>query len=412
MSTELTSNKRKETDIASDSDDFDMFASTDDENVELNNNKLVKKVETKTKRTKRLEVDDAEGYYLIKNGDSFGKFFQYTVINSLGRGVFSTVCLCKDSRKARTVAVKMIRNNASMKRSALREKKILEKINSLDVKNSFIVELLDTFDFGQHLCLVFHPFKMNLREVLHQFGKNVGLNINAVKVYAKQLLTGLKYLDKLNIIHADLKLDNILVTEKMGLVKICDFGSALFADDPSLEPTPYLVSRYYRAPEVILGVKYTKKVDIWSLGCCLFEILSGKVMFPGETNNLMLKLMQKVKGKVPNKLVKKHLNSYLFLNRLPHFDPSTFEFVEFIWNEKEETLATKKINILEKNKTTVYQLMINNSKKGNNEREVRSFCTVLEQCTTLDPKKRISPEKALTLEFFQQNSNDKKLQNN
>ena len=89
---------------------------------------------------------------------------------------------------------------------------------------------------------------MNLRQVLRKYGHNVGLNIKAVKVYAKQIFLSLWLLQKCHIVHADIKPDNILVNEKKTVVKLCDLGSASDVSDNDI--TPYLVSRFYRAPEV------------------------------------------------------------------------------------------------------------------------------------------------------------------
>jgi serine/threonine-protein kinase PRP4 len=95
---------------------------------------------------------------------------------------------------------------------------------------------------------------MNLRELTNKYGRNVGLNITAVGVYAAQLLVALRHLKRHRVLHADIKPDNILVNARRSKVKICDFGSAMFAGEN--ERTPYLVSRFYRAPEVILGLPY------------------------------------------------------------------------------------------------------------------------------------------------------------
>lgn len=89
---------------------------------------------------------------------------------------------------------------------------------------------------------------MNLRDVLKQFGKDIGLNIKAVRVYAQQLLIALSLLKKCNILHADIKPDNILVSNSMNTLKLCDLGSSMETTDSEI--TPYLVSRFYRAPEV------------------------------------------------------------------------------------------------------------------------------------------------------------------
>lgn len=89
---------------------------------------------------------------------------------------------------------------------------------------------------------------MNLRDVVKRFGKDVGLNIRAVRAYAHQLFLALGLLRKCSVMHADIKPDNILVNEQKTLVKLCDLGSA--ADAVENEITPYLVSRFYRAPEI------------------------------------------------------------------------------------------------------------------------------------------------------------------
>jgi serine/threonine-protein kinase PRP4 len=99
--------------------------------------------------------------------------------------------------------------------------------------------------------MVFEPLAMNLREVLKKYGKNVGLHIKAVRSYTQQLLLALKLLKKTGILHADIKPDNILVNENNLVLKLCDFGSASLVTDNDI--TPYLVSRFYRSPEIILG---------------------------------------------------------------------------------------------------------------------------------------------------------------
>lgn len=134
-------------------------------------------------------------------------------------------------------------------KSGLKELEYLRKLNDSDPEDKFhCLRLLSSFYHKQHLCLVFEPLSMNLREVLKKYGKNVGLHITAVRSYTRQLFRALRLLKKCEILHADIKPDNILVNESKLVLKLCDFGSATDASD--CEPTEYLVSRFYRAPEI------------------------------------------------------------------------------------------------------------------------------------------------------------------
>lgn len=109
------------------------------------------------------------------------------------------------------------------------------------------------------------------------------------------------------------KPDNILLARDNKTIKLCDFGSALYYDEIGI--TEYVASRYYRAPEIILGCQFNSQVDMWGLGTTLYEIYTSKILFPGSTNNDMLRLILKFnKGKFNQTMI----NSGKFSNR--HFD--------------------------------------------------------------------------------------------
>jgi serine/threonine-protein kinase PRP4 len=91
-----------------------------------------------------------------------------------------------------------------------------------------------------------------------------------------------------------------MVTADKQRIKLCDFGSCLGLDEAA--PTEYLVSRFYRAPEIMLGCPFEFGVDIWSAAVSLYELYTGKVMFPGRSNNEMLKLIMHSKGKIKAKM--------------------------------------------------------------------------------------------------------------
>uniref|UniRef100_A0A8C1ZQ63 Serine/threonine-protein kinase PRP4 homolog n=1 Tax=Cyprinus carpio TaxID=7962 RepID=A0A8C1ZQ63_CYPCA len=242
---------------------------------------------------------DAEGYYRVNIGEVLDK--RYGVYGYTGQGVFSNVIRARDLARAnQEVAVKIIRNNEMMQKTGLKEMEFLKKLNDADADDKFhCLRLFRHFYHKQHLCLVFEPLSMNLREVLRKYGKDVGLHIKAVRSYSQQLFLALKLLKRCNILHADIKPDNILVNESKTILKLCDFGSASHVADNDI--TPYLVSRFYRAPEIIIGKSYDYGIDMWSVGCTLYELYTGKILFPGKSNNHMLKLAMDLKGKLPNK---------------------------------------------------------------------------------------------------------------
>ena len=285
--------------------------------------------------------DDGDGYYKARIGEVICDRFQ--TLGVVGKGVFSTVLKCYDLATGDgtgVVALKMIRNNDTMRKAAEKERSILLTMMQKDPENKrYCVRLLSHMDFRNHVALVFEFQTMNLRETLKKFGKDVGINIGAVRMYGKQLMIALRFLMEIKVVHADIKLDNILCSGDLKQIKLCDFGSAFYEDDVDNVPTPYLVSRFYRAPEIILGFQCKscvslfrfmfsnvlllsddRAIDLCSVCVCLYELFTGHVMFPGRTNNEMLRLMMAVKGRFPNKVVKAHLRAYEALSLEAHFD--------------------------------------------------------------------------------------------
>lgn len=150
-----------------------------------------------------------------------------------------------------------------------------------------ICKLLSHFEYKGHLCMVFQPMEMNLRKLLKTYGREVGITLSAIRTYARQMFHGLLHMQRCHVLHGDIKLDNILISKDLKSVAICDFGTADWTHEATI--TPYMVSRYYRPPEICLGLKYSHAMDLWSVGVCLFELYTGKFMFTGRNNNEMLK---------------------------------------------------------------------------------------------------------------------------
>lgn len=328
-------------------DEFDMFSMAELNDGAMPTSPRVAPVAL-NQATLQSNCDDAEGYYAPTIGETLND--KYRVLGTVGKGVFSTVLRCQcigSSSPDEVVAIKLIRNNDIMREAAQTEIKILHELAARDTRDKkHCVRLLDTFEHRNHVALVFEPMQMNVREAMKKFGGKGGISIQAVRMFCKHLLIALNHLEACGIVHAgekncrfpfmirmtrvylyvililslDIKPDNMLLDEKQTTIKLCDFGSAFKVDEGKQDPTPYLVSRFYRAPEIVLGLAYDKAVDMWSVGCCLYEMFTGKVMFPGSTNNEMLKYFMELKGKIPNKLIKKHRQAYIDQFQMdPHF---------------------------------------------------------------------------------------------
>ncbi|KAI9007267.1 kinase-like domain-containing protein [Gaertneriomyces semiglobifer] len=335
--------------------------------------------------------DDHEGYYRVILGEVLDE--RYHVYSILGKGVFSSVVKAQDTQNGDAdVAIKMIRNNDTMYRAGMKELSILKKLQAADPEGKkHVIRLLRHFEHKNHLCLVFESLSMNLREVLKKFGKDVGLHIRAVRIYAQQLFLALSLLKKCNILHADIKPDNILVTESKNTLKLCDLGSASDASENDI--TPYLVSRFYRAPEIILGLPYDSALDVWSVACTLYELYTGKILFPGRSNNQMLKLMMDLKGKFPNKVVRRGQ----FVDQ--HFD-TDLNFLQLEVDKVSGKEVTRKITITKPAKDLKARLMSDTSRMPDDDRLLLTqFMDLLDKALHLNPEKRLSVRDALMHPF-------------
>ena len=362
--------------------------------------------------------DDAEGYYRARMGEVLDG--RYQVMESHGRGVFSTVVKAKDlAQKAGVqpqpplpadvsthpthvgegeyseVALKVIRANETMYKAAQLEITVLKKLMDADPENKrHCVRFLRSFEFRDHVFMVFESMHMNLREVIKKYGRDVGLNVHGVRSFATQMLIALRHLKNCGVVHADIKPDNILVNKSHNVIKICDFGSAMFDGDNEI--TPYLQSRFYRAPEVILGLPYSHPMDLWSIGCCLYELYMGKIAFQGRSNNEMMKKFIEAKGPVPRKLLRR---AAFRDNHYNH--EGVFSVVE------DDPVTRQAIRRLIRDAKPVKELSAvlaaHDKNLGEAERrKVSQLADLLDKIFTFDPEKRITVTHALTHPFIKE----------
>jgi len=280
-----------------------------------------------------------------------------------------------------------------MRRAGEKEIMYLTQLSSNDPDNKkHCILFLGQFDHEDHLCMIFEAMHQNLRSALRQHGHRRGIAMDAVKIYARQMLIALRYLERLNIMHADLKPDNIVVNDKYNLLKICDFGSASSGDDNEI--TPYLVSRFYRAPEIMMGLQYGCPIDQWAGAATIFELFTGKIMFQGNSNNMMLKCIQEVKGKMPHKLIRKGVFSEL------HFDPD----YDFLFKERDRVTGREIVRIIKFEQRPslgkdLKSMLMPTKLPEAEARKVLQLADLLDKALMLDPAKRLRPSEALKHPF-------------
>ncbi|MEQ2167087.1 hypothetical protein GOODEAATRI_000617, partial [Goodea atripinnis] len=205
----------------------------------------------------------------------------YEVLDFLGRGTFGQVVKCWKRGTGEVVAVKILKNHPSYARQGQIEVGILARLSGENADEHNLVRAFECFQHRNHTCLVFEMLEQNLYDFLKQ-NKFSPLPLKVIRPVLEQVATALKKLKSMGLIHADLKPENIMLVDPVRQpyrVKVIDFGSASHVSKAVC--STYLQSRYYRAPEIILGLPFCEAIDMWSLGCVIAELFLGWPLYPG-----------------------------------------------------------------------------------------------------------------------------------
>jgi mitogen-activated protein kinase 15 len=225
---------------------------------------------------------------------------KYEVQQKLGKGAYGIVWKVKDKETSDIYALKKIFDafhNATDAQRTFREIIFLQELADHDN----IITLLDVMkaDNDRDIYLIFEFMESDLHAVIRA---NILEDIHK-RFIIYQLLKAFKYMHSANVIHRDMKPSNLLLNSEC-LLKVADFGLARLVDAPKEDGTKtqvltdYVATRWYRAPEILLGSNnYTKAVDMWSIGCILGELLGGKPMFPGTSTMNQIDRIMEVLGR-------------------------------------------------------------------------------------------------------------------
>jgi len=218
---------------------------------------------------------------------------KYLKLEKVGEGTYGVVFKAKDKQTGELLALKKIRLEAEdegIPSTAIREIALLKQLHHPN-----IVKLYDVVHTEKKLTLVFEFVDQDLKKYLDAFGDN-GLEIETVKSFLWQLLASIAYCHQHRVLHRDLKPQNLLINME-GDLKLADFGLARAFGIPVRNYTHEVVTLWYRAPDVLMGSrKYSTTVDIWSVGCIFAEMVNGRPLFPGSSENDQLMKIFKTLG--------------------------------------------------------------------------------------------------------------------
>eukprot|EP00742_Colponemidia_sp_Colp-10_P022742 GILJ01026936.1.p1 GENE.GILJ01026936.1~~GILJ01026936.1.p1 ORF type:complete len:391 (-),score=20.51 GILJ01026936.1:132-1304(-) len=249
--------------------------------------------------------------------------YRYEVVGFLGKGSFGQVAKVLDHKKQTLLALKVLRNKKKFHQQAQVEIKVLQHLRHRDPDGKYgIVQIHDTFTFRSHICLTYELLSINLYEYL-KANKFTPMPIPVVKKIGASVLISLAFMWREGIIHCDLKPENILLRQpnRTG-VKVIDLGSACFENERLYT---YIQSRFYRAPEVILGIPYTRRIDLWSYACVLCELATGIPIFPGESEAEQMALIMEYLNVPPPEILSMapHRGKFFEVNGSPKLIPNS-----------------------------------------------------------------------------------------
>ncbi|KAJ9057432.1 glycogen synthase kinase 3 [Entomophthora muscae] len=251
-----------------------------------------------------------------------GLDLSYTKTAAVGNGSFGVVYHAKISETGEEVAIKKVLQDKRFKNRELQIMRLIKHPNIVDLKYYFYNNGKKRDEIYLSLILEYMP------ETIYRASRNYvrareNMPLLLVKLYTYQILRSLIYIHGLGICHRDIKPQNVLLDSKSGVLKLCDFGSAkvLTHGEPNVA---YICSRYYRAPELVFGATaYTTKIDVWSTGCVMAELMLGRPLFPGDTGLDQLIEIIKILGTPTHDQVLAMNPNYLE-HRFPQIQPKPF----------------------------------------------------------------------------------------
>ncbi|XP_044202059.1 homeodomain-interacting protein kinase 3-like [Thunnus albacares] len=344
-----------------------------------------------------MELSDMSDIFPICKGTLLAS--RYKVQAFLGEGSFGKVAKCVDIVNDTKMAVKIIKDKPYFTQRALEEIKILQQLQTLDEDKCSLVRWNGLFFHERFICLKFELLDLSLYDYMKQRSFQP-LCISEVRPVIHQLTTALLHLEALEIMHADLKPDNIMVVDRRQevlQVKIIDFGLARHVSDAV--PGSCVQSLWYRAPEVMLGLVFMEPIDMWSLGLVAAEIALGFPLFPGSHEYDMMKFIVETLGQPPDYLLNSGQNSTRFFCIEGNYNKQT-------WKLKTPELFARQTGHYYKDTRLFHFCSLDALEEGMcfgnkaEQNELQNFVDLLKKMLLVDKNRRIIPLQVLEHPFF------------
>jgi dual specificity tyrosine-phosphorylation-regulated kinase 2/3/4 len=260
---------------------------------------IAKKVKVAPPDLPNHGFDDSKHFYKANIGDQIA--YRFEIRSVIGQGSFGQVLRCYDHKLKVAVALKVLVNTGLMHEQGRVECYLLQHLNKADSDNSHhIIRGIESFVFRAHICIATEIMGQNLYEYVRAM-RFRPLPARQVRPIARQILEALAFVHANNVVHCDMKPENVLLEPgTVERVKVIDFGSGCISGTHKFE---YIQSRFYRAPEVVFGLKYGPPMDVWSFACIIIELMIGNPIFPGDSERELLELCTEILGPPPKELV-------------------------------------------------------------------------------------------------------------
>ncbi|XP_041701614.1 homeodomain-interacting protein kinase 1 isoform X3 [Coregonus clupeaformis] len=356
-----------------------------------------------TSTTKSSNSHSEGDYQLVQHEILCSVSNSYEVLEFLGRGTFGQVAKCWKRGTNEIVAIKILKNHPSYARQGQIEVSILSRLSTENADEFNFVRSYECFQHKNHTCLVFEMLEQNLYDFL-KHSKFSPLLLKSIRPVLQQVATALLKLKSLGLIHADLKPENIMLVDPLRQpyrVKVIDFGSASHVSKAVC--STYLQSRYYRAPEIILGLPFCEAIDMWSLGCVIAELFLGWPLYPGASEYDQIRYISQTQGLPAEYLLSEGTKSSRFFNRGPDSSYPLWRLKTPSEHEAELGMKSKESrkyifncldDMMQVNMTSLVGTDVQAEKADR-----REFIDLLKKMLTLDADKRITPMKTLNHPF-------------